>query len=199
MGGLQLRASLLATLYCTSPCSFFQFTALINSMKYFKYLIFVILYLYWKPSYHLPFSNNPKPNSLIKTITLQGQREPRHALVKLTEGINHSQSNTTAIKKPNILKIKDNNLPLNFQNYFAGLNQIHTIDTRGLVTGCNYRIPFYKTSQMQRSIKYKGVIVWNNISSDVRKSTFRRLKTNYKDQLVANNWWTTAGDFGWIR
>ena len=36
---------------------------------------------------------------------------------------------------------------------------------------------------MQRSIKYKGVIIWNNIPSDVRKNTFQKIKSNYKDQL----------------
>ena len=104
--------------------------------------------------------------------TLQNQA------IKLIEGLSHSQSSTTVFKKLNILKINDsvnfesgkflhrhfnNKLPLNFQNYFAGLNQIHTIDIRRQVTGCNYPIPLYKTSRMQSSIKYKGVITLNNI------------------------------------
>ena len=121
--------------------------------------------------------------------------------IKLIEGLNHWQSSTTAYKKLKILKINElvkfeigkflhrqfnNKLPLNFQNYFVGLNQIHTIDTRRRLTGCNYRIPLYKTSRMQRSIKYKGVIIWNNIPFDVRKNTFRKFKSNYKDLLTAN-------------
>ena len=121
--------------------------------------------------------------------------------IKLIEGLNHWQSSTTAYKRLKILKINEsvkfeigkflhrhfnNKLPLNFQNYFVALNQIHTRDTRRRMTGCNYRNPLYKTSRMQRSIKYKGVIVWNNIPSDVRKNTFRKFKSNYKDQLIAN-------------
>ena len=121
--------------------------------------------------------------------------------IKLIEGLNHWQSSTTAYKKLKILKINElvkfeivkflhqhfnNKLLLNFQNYFVGLNQIHTIDTRRRLTGCNYRIPFYKISRMQRLIKYKGGIIWNNIPSDVRKNTFRKFKSNYKDQLLAN-------------
>ena len=122
--------------------------------------------------------------------------------IKLIEGLNHWQSSTSAYKKLKILKINElvkfeigkflhrhfnTKLPLNFQNYFVGLNQIHTIDTRRRLTGCNYRIPLYKTSRMQRSIKYKGVIIWNNIPSNVRKNTFRKFKSNYKDLLIANN------------
>ena len=121
--------------------------------------------------------------------------------IKLIESLSHWQSSTKAYKKLKILKINklvkfeigkflhrhfNNKLPLNFQNYFVGLNQIHTIDSRRRLTGCIYRIPFYKTSRMQRSIKYKGVIIWNNIPSDIRKNTFRKFKSNYKDQLIAN-------------
>ena len=90
--------------------------------------------------------------------------------IKLIEGLNHWQSSTTAYKKLKILKINElvkfeigkllhrhfnYKLPLNFQNYFVGLNQIHTIDTRRRLTGCNYRIPLYKTSEcnVQSNIK----------------------------------------------
>ena len=77
-------------------------------------------------------------------------------------------------------------LPLNFQNYFVGLNQIHTIDTRQKVTGCNYYIPRYKTSPMQRQIKYKGIIIRSNIPSNKRKNTFQKFKSNHKGRLIAN-------------
>ena len=121
--------------------------------------------------------------------------------IKLIEGLSHWQSSTTAYKKLKILKINElvrfeigkffnrhfnNKLPLNFQNYFVGLNRIHTIDTRRRLTGCNHCIPLYKTSRMQHSIKYKGVIIWNNVPSDVRKNTFRKFRSNCKDQLIAN-------------
>ena len=121
--------------------------------------------------------------------------------IKLIEGLSHWQSSTAAYKKLKILKINklvkfeigkflhrhfNNKLPLNFHNYFVGLNQIQTIDTRRRLTGCNYCTPLCKTFRLQRSIKYKGVIIWNNIPSDVRKNTFRKFKSNYKDQLIAN-------------
>ena len=120
---------------------------------------------------------------------------------KINRSLNHWQSSTSAYKKLKILKINElvkfeigkflhrhfnNKLPLNFQNYFVGLNQIHTIDTRRRLTGCNYRIPLYKTSRMQSSIKNIGVVIWNNIPSDARKNTFRKFKSSYKDQLIAN-------------
>ena len=45
-------------------------------------------------------------------------------------------------------RLFNHKLPLNFQNYFVGLSRIHTIDIRRQVTGCNYRIPLYKTFRM---------------------------------------------------
>ena len=130
--------------------------------------------------------------------------------IKLIEGLSHWQSSTT-YKNLKILKINElvkfeisnflyrhfnNKLSLNFPNYFVGLNQIHTIDTRRRLTCCIYRIPLYKTSRTQRSIKYKGVIIWNNISSDVRKNTFRKFKYNYKDQLIADYQNSNEKNFG---
>ena len=121
--------------------------------------------------------------------------------IKLIKGLSHWQSSTTAYKKLDILKINElfkfeigkflhrhfnNKLPLNFQNYFVGLHQIHSIDTRRQATGCNYCISLDKTSRMQRSLKYKGVVISNNIPSDVRKNTFRKFKSNYKEQLIVN-------------
>ena len=85
--------------------------------------------------------------------------------IKLIEGLKHWQSSTPAYKKLKILKIDklvkfeigkflhrhfNNKLPLNFENYFVGSNQIHTIDTRRRLTGCNYRIPVYKTSRFNQ-------------------------------------------------
>ena len=39
---------------------------------------------------------------------------------------------------------------------------------------------------MQRSIKYKGIIIWNNIPSDARKNTFWKFKSIYKKQITEN-------------
>ena len=88
--------------------------------------------------------------------------------IKLIEGLSHWQSSTTAYKKLKILKINElvkfeigkflhrhfnNKLPLNFQNYFVGLNQIHTIDTRRLVAIIAFLFIKHPECNVQSNIK----------------------------------------------
>ena len=80
---------------------------------------------------------------------------------------------------------------------FSGLSQVASLNDvdnhcnnliRSFTENTNFVMLFVyiKTSQMQRSIKYKGVIIWNNIPSGIRKNTFQKFKSNYKDLLMAN-------------
>ena len=60
-------------------------------------------------------------------------------------------------------------LPTNLQNYFTNVNTCHSIATRRQACGLNYHIPRYRSSKLQRSIKYKGVKIWNLTLLEIRK------------------------------
>ena len=56
-------------------------------------------------------------------------------------------------------------LPKNLSNYFILTSQISEKSTRlNEKSKKTLHIPFYKTSRLQRCIKYQGVKIWNKIS-----------------------------------
>ena len=61
-----------------------------------------------------------------------------------------------------------------FNNFFVKLNEHLPVKTRLRATCCNYWIPHYRTSKLQRSIKYQGVKIWNDIPDDIKSSSVRR-------------------------
>ena len=46
-------------------------------------------------------------------------------------------------------------------------------------------IPRYRTTKMQKCIKYQGVKVWNSIPQEIRSCSFRKFKLQYKEFLLA--------------
>ena len=69
----------------------------------------------------------------------------------------------------------------NLQNYFTNVNTCHSIATRKQACGLNYHIPRYRSSKLQRSIKYKGVKIWNSTPFEIRKFDLKKFKMAFKD------------------
>ena len=58
-------------------------------------------------------------------------------------------------------------LPKCFENYFQLASQVHIYSTR-FAANENWSVPRFKKTYTQRSIKYKGTILWNALSADLR-------------------------------
>ena len=54
-------------------------------------------------------------------------------------------------------------LPVQFDNYFDYVHAIHKRSTRTSQMKNQLYIPRFRTNRLQRSIKYRGVKVWNDI------------------------------------
>ena len=88
------------------------------------------------------------------------------------------------IKLPSALIVRrhfNKKLPTNLQNYFTNVKTCHSITTRRQACGLNYYIPRYRSSKLQRSIKYKGVKIWNSTPLEIRKFNLKNFKKSLKD------------------
>lgn len=128
-------------------------------------------------------------------------RKLQNRVVKLIDGLNYRQNSSHAFKRLNIVKFDDlvkietgkfvhthfkRKIPPTFNNFFTKLEKHHSINTRIQTSGNFYHIPRYKTSKLQRSIKYTGVKVWNSIPGDIKLSSIQKFKKLYKNFLTIN-------------
>ena len=65
-------------------------------------------------------------------------------------------------------KFSTGQLPPAFSNYFIQTSSVQHHFTRSSVLG--YSIPFSRTAARQKSIKYHGPLVWNNLPQEVKES-----------------------------
>ena len=71
-------------------------------------------------------------------------------------------------------------LPVQFDNYFASVLAINKRSTRDSQKKNQLYIPRLRTNRLQRSIKYRGVKVWNDIPTEIKNnsgnfSTFKKI------------------------
>ena len=74
-------------------------------------------------------------------------------------------------------------LPQCFSNFFTKVGPVNTPTTRSSNPN-NLYIPCYKTSRIQRSIKYQGVKVWNSIPVEIQNLPKSRFKIKLKSHLM---------------
>ena len=78
-------------------------------------------------------------------------------------------------------------LPVQFDNYFDSILAIHERSRRTLQKKNQpYLVPRFRTNRLQRSIKYRGIKVWNDIPNEIKNnngnfSTFKRI---HKKHLI---------------
>ena len=132
-------------------------------------------------------------------IYLHPLRILQNKAVRLTPGSDAEHPTSCTYKIYNKIKLNDmvkmqlgmlvrrhfnNDLPSNLIGYFTNANKSHSIATRRHTIGYNYHIPRYRSSKLQRSIKYLGVSVWNSIPLDIRKCYSRSFKKRFKKLLT---------------
>ena len=76
-------------------------------------------------------------------------------------------------------------LPKNLSNYFVLTSQISEKSTKlNEKFKKTLHISFYKTSQLQRCIKYQGVKVWNEIPIQIQNAFYSVFKYEFKKYLL---------------
>ena len=76
-------------------------------------------------------------------------------------------------------------LPLLLSKLYIKTNQVSQKCTRSSSTANTLHIPFYKTIRLQKSIRYQGVKIWNEIPTSIKtKQSFKRFKVSYKNYLL---------------
>ena len=134
-----------------------------------------------------------------KEVRLIAGFDDKHPTSSSTSKHPNKHPTSSIYKSYNILKLDDmvklqiamfvhrhfsNDIPSNLRGYFTNVNKYHSIATRRQTIGCNYHIPRYRSSKLQRSIKYLGVSVWNAIPVDTRKCYSRRFKRKFKNLII---------------
>ena len=74
-----------------------------------------------------------------------------------------------------------NALPPLFGNYFRKIKQVHNRSTRSSDKNLLY-LPRYRSNRLQRSVKFRGVKVWNDIPFELK--LYYKIGSHYKHQLL---------------
>ena len=130
------------------------------------------------------------------STNLNSIRILQNKAVEILAGIHWRHSSSSGYKSLSILKLDDmiklqsalfvyrhfnKKLRTNLQNYSINVNACHSIATCRQACGLNYHIPRYRSSKLQRSIKYKGVKIWNSTPLEIRKFNLKKFKKSLKD------------------
>ena len=102
--------------------------------------------------------------------------------IKLLSGASRFQSAQPLYKF--MYKFIHKQLPVQFDNYFDNVHAIHKRSTRTSQMKNQLYIPRFRTNRLQRSIKYRGVKVWNDIPNEIKNnkrnfSAFKRINKKY--------------------
>ena len=81
-------------------------------------------------------------------------------------------------------KFSHKKLPINFNDYFNCTFEVSSHKTRHV--SVNIFLPRAHNSRNQRSIKYTGAKIRNNIPSEIKKLPFHKFKEIYKNFLLHN-------------
>ena len=79
-----------------------------------------------------------------------------------------------------------NKQPSRFRDYFSHPSDIHTHSTRPSSTK-NISLPRFSSAKTQRSIKYIGAKIWNNIPLDLKQLPHNKFEFSYQ-QLLLNQY-----------
>jgi len=81
-----------------------------------------------------------------------------------------------------MFKIDKNMQPKNLQNFFVKVSQIHNRNTPSSHSNKLY-LPKYTSNRLQRSIKCRGVKIWNTFPSDLINHSLSTFLKKYKLNL----------------
>jgi len=78
-----------------------------------------------------------------------------------------------------MLDFDKNKLPIYFNHYFCETWQVRTRFTRSAEKQSLY-LPRYRTNRLQRSIKFRGVNIWNNLPNFLKNTPYHKFRYLYK-------------------
>ena len=70
-------------------------------------------------------------------------------------------------------------------NFFDDVKNDLNLNTRSR-TREKLKVPLFKLSRTQKSVKYQGVALWNSLLLNLKKLPFQKIFTEYKSNLIQN-------------
>ena len=113
-------------------------------------------------------------------------------------GSNKFDHVTPLFRKLEILKIHDlckfeiaklmflytqTRLPLSFKTFFRKSSTVHSYKTRSS-DKLFYYTPRFRLVRFQKSFKYRGTKIWNNLPKQLKTLNFKKFQKNYKTELL---------------
>ena len=82
-----------------------------------------------------------------------------------------------------IFQFTKNSLPKPFKHMFQQSSHTHSYNTRS-VTRKNYNNPPFKTGRLQRSFKYQGISICNNLPLNLKSMSFYQFKNQLQNFMI---------------
>ena len=106
---------------------------------------------------------NPIVKIITKTSFFKTKLSPLYDKLKL---LKLNSSYKLEVSKL-MYKFKSKSLPICFNEYFVLPSKVHSYSTR-FVAGDNYSLTRFNKSNSQRSIRYQGSKIWNELPADIK-------------------------------
>ena len=84
-----------------------------------------------------------------------------------------------------MLYVQNKTLPTPLLKIFDDVKNDLNLNTRSR-TREKLKVPLFKSSRTQKSVKYQGVTLWNSLSLNLKKLSFQKFSTEYKSNLIQN-------------
>ena len=81
--------------------------------------------------------------------------------------------------------VQNKTLPTPLLKIFDDVKNDLNLNTRSR-TQEKLKVPFFKSSRTQKSVKYQGVSLWNSLSLNLKKLSFQKFYIEYKSNLIQN-------------
>ena len=81
--------------------------------------------------------------------------------------------------------VQNKTLPTPLLKIFDDVKNDLNLNTRSR-TREKLKVPLFKLSRTQKSVKYQGVTLWNSLSLNLKKLSFQKFSTEYKSNLIQN-------------
>ena len=81
--------------------------------------------------------------------------------------------------------VQNKTLPTRLLKFFDDVKNDLNLNTRSR-TQEKLKVPRFKSSRTQKSVKYQGVTLWNSPLLNLKKLSFQKFSTEYKSNLIQN-------------
>ena len=81
--------------------------------------------------------------------------------------------------------VQNKTLPTPLMNFFDDVKNDLNLNTRSRARE-KLKVPLFKSSRTQKSAKYQSATLWNSLSLNLKKLSFRKFSTEYKSNLIQN-------------